>query len=50
VLVGVLWGLFGWGEFSTASGRIKGLLGIAVFLFVAGAVGLTFSAAISTAG
>jgi glucose uptake protein len=50
VIVGLIWGLFGWGEFSTASGRIKGIVAIAVFIFVVGAVGLTFSAAISTAG
>jgi glucose uptake protein len=50
VLVGLLWGLVGWGEYSTAGARIKGILAIAVFIFVVGAVGLTFSAAISTAG
>lgn len=50
VMLGVIWGLLGWGEFSTASKRIKGIVAIAVFIFVVGAVGLTAAAGLSTAG
>lgn len=49
VAIGALWGLLGWKEFSTASGRIKLMLAVALFVFVVGAVGLTVAAGISTA-
>jgi glucose uptake protein len=50
VAVGVVWGLFRWKEFSGATGLIRLLLMIALFVFVVGAVGLTVAAGISTAG
>ncbi len=50
VAVGAFWGLFGWKEFAGAEGRIKTIVMVALFIFVVGAVGVSFSAAISTAG
>jgi glucose uptake protein len=49
-LVGTLWGLLRWHEFTGAGGRIKVILGIALFVFAIGAVGLAYSAGISTGG
>ena len=48
--VGTLWGLLRWKEFAGATGLIRVLVAIALFVFVVGAVGLTFSAGMSTAG
>jgi glucose uptake protein len=48
VAVGVLWGLLRWRDFSHATGNIRTVLVIALFLFVAGAAGIVFSAGIST--
>lgn len=50
VVVGVLWGLLRWKEFAGAGTRVRTLLAIALFLFVAGIAGLSAAAGISTAG
>jgi len=50
VAVGAMWGLLRWKEFPGASGLIRVMLMLALFIFVVGAVGLTVAAGISTAG
>jgi len=50
VAVGVLWGIVRWNEFEGASGKLKTMLVVALFLFVVGAAGLSAAAGISTAG
>jgi len=49
-LIGTLWGLLKWHDFANAGGKVKTYLVIALFIFIVGAVGLSASAGISTAG
>ena len=49
-LIGTLWGLLKWNEFSNAGGKVKTILLIALFVFIVGMAGLSASAGISTAG
>ncbi len=50
ILIGSIWGLMRWKEFSGASGKTRTLLLIALLIFVVGAAGLTAAAGLAANG